>query len=94
MSSLSRNSCAKALSNWSRSKIFSPKNRGGVVNEPPVSLRVNHELFSCNVTCRLFQLQRTFKQKNKLFTVFLVQCLILLYGKLENFSCVLKTKKA
>ena len=43
MSSLSRNSCAKAFGNWSRGKnIFDQKIRGGggSTNTPPASLRV------------------------------------------------------
>ena len=48
MSSLSRNSWAKAFGNWSRGENFRPKiPRGGGVNEhPPASLRVIYsELF-------------------------------------------------
>ena len=41
MSSLSRNSCAKAFGNWSRGENFRPKKpRGCSTNPPPASLRV------------------------------------------------------
>ena len=42
MSSLSRNSCAKAFGNWSRAKNFRLKNPRGVsTNPPPASLKVD-----------------------------------------------------
>ena len=49
MSSLSRNSCAKAFGNWLRDKnqFYTKKNRGGggVQRTPPASLRVKSKNF-------------------------------------------------
>ena len=67
MSSLSRNSCAKAFGNWSRGKNFRLKKSGGVQQTPPASLRVkgkcnnSHRVLrklydsKCNNTCTDFR---------------------------------------
>ena len=41
MSSLSRNSCAKAFGNWSRGENFRLKKPRGGSTDPPATLRVN-----------------------------------------------------
>ena len=74
MSSLSRNSCAKAFGNWSRGKNFSLKKPRGV-NEPPPPTNLRAKIVSGNYTLHRLMYNQCLLNERMILVIIVLHCI-------------------